>query len=367
MKAVSLESYIPIARPQLGPEEEKAVIEVLRSGQLVQGPRVAAFEAAFATATGAEQAVATSSGSTALFLALAAHGVGPGDEVITSPLTFIATANAIVQAGARPVFADVDETLNLDPARVEALISPRTKALLPVHLHGNPCDLRQLGAIAERHGLALVQDACQAVGASIAGRGLGSFGTAVYSLYATKNITTGEGGMVTTNDPAVAARVAALRHQAYSAGGGYRHDEVGYNYRLTEMQAAIGLCQLDRLEAVTSARRDNAAFYDQAVDGVRFPRPHVLPSSFHVYHQYVLRVPAGSRVQRDPLQSELDLRGIGTGVHYPVPVHCQQPYRELGADCPAAERASSEMLSIPVHPGVSEADRERVAAALAAL
>ena len=160
---------------------------------------------------------------------------------------------------------------------------------------------------------------------------------------------------------------AALRHQAYSAGGGYRHDEVGYNYRLTEMQAAIGLCQLDRLEAVTSARRDNAAFYDQAVDGVRFPRPHVLPSSFHVYHQYVLRVPAGSRVQRDPLQSELDLRGIGTGVHYPVPVHCQQPYRELGADCPAAERASSEMLSIPVHPGVSEADRERVAAALAAL
>jgi dTDP-4-amino-4,6-dideoxygalactose transaminase len=328
---------------------------------------VAAFEAAFAAAAGGSLAVATSSGSTALFLALRAHGIGPGDEVITSPLTFIATANAIVQAGARPVFADVDASLDLDPSQVEALIGPRTKAILPVHLHGNPSDMRALTALARQHRLILIQDACQAVGAEVDGRPLGSFSTAVYSLYATKNITTGEGGMITTDDPAVAAACASLRHQAYAPGGAYRHLEVAYNFRLTEMQAAIGLCQLERLPAITQARRENAAFYDVAIDAERFPRPKILAGHVHVYYQYVLRIRPRGQLDRAAVQAALDRRGIGTGVHYPVPVHLQPPYRELAASCPEAERAADEILSIPVHPGVSEHDRERVAEALKAL
>jgi dTDP-4-amino-4,6-dideoxygalactose transaminase len=328
---------------------------------------VAAFETAFAAATGATFAVATSSGSTALFLALKAHGIGPGDEVITSPLTFIATANAIVQAGARPVFADVDATLDVDPTRVEALIGPRTKAILPVHLHGNPSDLRALTALARQHGLILIQDACQAVGAEVDSRPLGAFSTAVYSLYATKNITTGEGGMITTDDPGVEAASASLRHQAYAPGGDYRHLEVAYNFRLTEMQAAIGLCQLERLPAITQARRANAAFYDATIDAERFPRPEILADHAHVYYQYVVRVPSQGRLDRAAVQAALERHGIGTGVHYPVPVHLQPPYRELAASCPGAERAADEILSIPVHPGVSERDRERVAEAFAAL
>src|SRR5262245_45637354 len=201
---------IAISRPTFGPEEEAAVLAVMRSGQFAQGEQVRRFEAAFAAATGASFAVATSNGTTALLLALLAHGVGPGDEVITSPLTFIATANAIVQAGARPVFADVDDSLNLDPAAVERLAGPRTRAVVPVHLHGSPCDLWALARVAEERGLVVIQDACQAVGATLGGRRLGSLGTAVYSFYATKNLTTGEGGMITTNDPQVADRCARL-------------------------------------------------------------------------------------------------------------------------------------------------------------
>jgi dTDP-4-amino-4,6-dideoxygalactose transaminase len=364
---IASELFIPIARPVLGPEEEAAVLEVMRSGQLVQGPRVAAFEARFAAATGGKHAVATSSGSTALFLALKAHGIGPGDEVITSPLTFIATANAIVQTGARPVFADVDDTLNLNPELVVSLIGPRTRAILPVHLHGNPADLGRLGELAERHRLALIQDACQAIGATVDGRPLGSFGTAVYSLYATKNITTGEGGMVVTDDPQVVRRCASLRHQAYSGEGPYLHDDIGFDYRLTEMQAAIGICQLEKLEGITAARRANAAYYDEVIDGAKFGRPRVLPGHQHVYYQYVLRLPSGTGRSRDSAMAALEQAGIGTGVHYPVPLHLQPPYTGSGALCPEAERACSEMLSIPVHPGVSESDRQRVARAVNAL
>src|SRR4029077_4104363 len=195
---------IPIARPQLGPEEEAAVLEVMRSGVLTQGERTRAFEQGFATAMGAEHGVATCNGSVALYLALLAHGIGPGDEVITSPLTFIATANAIAHTGAVPVFADVDDTLNLDCHAAERLISPRTKAIVLVHLHGNPGDVESFAGLTQEHGLSLIQDACQAVGATVDGRPLGAFGTAVYSFYATKNITTGEGGMVITNDAQVA-------------------------------------------------------------------------------------------------------------------------------------------------------------------
>lgn len=358
---------IPISRPTFGHDEEQAVVDVMRSGQFAQGERVHAFERAFAAATGARSAVATSSGTTALFLALLAHGVGPGDEVITSPLTFIATANAICQTGATPVFADVDDTLNLSVDTVAPLIGPRTRAIVPVHLHGNPCDLVALGDLAVRHGLAMVQDACQAVGADVSGRLLGAYGTAVYSFYATKNLTTGEGGMVTTEDPVVAAVCAALRHQAY-ASTEYVHDRIGYNFRMTEVQAAIGLVQLGRLPAITARRRRIARHYDGMVQEDAFARPETRAGAGHVYHQYTLRVPASDGAERDRVREALGGAGVATGVYYPVPVHRQPAYRRHADSCCwNAERASRDMLSIPVHHALTDAEVETVGRALTAL
>jgi dTDP-4-amino-4,6-dideoxygalactose transaminase len=354
---------IPIARPQLGREEEAAVIEVMRSGALAQGEKVNAFEGEFSSRMGARHGVATCNGTAALYLALRAHGISSGDEVITSPLTFIATANAISHAGATPIFADVDESLNLDLDAVAELIGPRTRAIVPVHLHGNPCDLSRFTELAERHGLALVQDACQAVGATVSGQPLGAFGTAVYSLYATKNITTGEGGMIVTNDPQVAQICASLRHQAYS-NEPYVHEAIGHNFRMTEMQAAIGLVQLSKLQAVSEQRRENAAYYDDHIT-CHFRRPRVAPTGRHVYHQYTLRVPDGRRETRDEVRAELERGGVASGVYYPVPLHLQLPYVKLGNPrCRFAEQAAADMFSIPVHPGVSELDRIQVAAAL---
>ena len=358
------EALIPIARPQFGPEEEAAVLEVMRSGAFAQGARVKAFEDSVAAVSGARFAVATSNGTAALFLALRASGVGPGDEVITSPLTFIATANAIVHAGARPVFSDVDSSLNLDPALVERAITPRTRAIVPVHLHGNPADLPAFEELARRHRLLLIQDACQAIGATLAERPLGSFGTAVYSFYATKNLTTGEGGMVITNDPEVARVCASLRHQAYAAQP-YLHDAVAFNHRMTEMQAAIGAVQLARLPALTRRRRETASLYDELVAVNGFTRPAVRREATHVYHQYTLRVRDGARHSRDEVRERLRSAGVATGVYYPVPVHRQPAYREFAqVQCPVAERAASDMFSIPVHPGLTDAERERVIEAL---
>jgi len=359
---------IPISRPSLGQEEERAVLDVMRSGQLAQGERVRRFEEAFARATGAGAAVATSSGSSALYLALLAHHIGPGDEVITSPLTFVATANAIVQAGATPVFADVDDSLNLSVEAATRLITPRTKCIITVHLHGNPCDLVSLTQIAGRHGLIVIQDACQAVGATVAGRPLGSYGTAVYSFYATKNLTTGEGGMVTTNDSRVAELCASLRHQGY-AGQPYVHDRVGFNFRMTEIQAAIGLVQLKGLACITERRRRIASYYDEVIPTGRFKRPRTVPRAGHVYHQYTLRESASADTSpaavrdRDELRRSLSEAGIATGVYYPVPIHRQPAYRAYdSARCPEAERASADMFSIPVHHSLSDAEIETVGA-----
>jgi len=360
---------IPISRPTFGPEEEAAVLAVMRSGQFAQGEQVRRFEAAFAAATGAPFAVATSNGTSALFLALLAHGVGPGDEVITSPLTFIATANAIMQTGARPVFADVDDSLNLDPAAAARLIGPRTRALLPVHLHGNPCDVCKFSELATQHNLALIQDACQAVGATVYGRPLGSFGTAVYSFYATKNLTTGEGGMITSNEPAIADFCSTLRHQGYSAQP-YVHDRIGYNFRMTEVEAAIGLAQLTKLRRINDRRRSIASLYDTAIAPDRLHRPRIAVGACHVFHQYTLRLGSKDGIAghqaaaraRDLARQALDRAGVETGVYYPVPVHRQPPYRQLnGSACPNAERASDDMLSIPVHNSLSDAEVEYVA------
>lgn len=352
---------IPIARPMIGDEEKRAVLEVLESGMLAQGSRVEAFEKAFAEMCGAKHAIATSSGTTALHVALLAHGIGPGDEIITTPFTFIASANSILYVGAKPVFVDIDPvTFNLDPDGVERAITPRTRAILPVHLFGLPCDMAALTDIAARHGLTIIEDACQAHGAEHLGRRVGSFGTACFSLYPTKNITSAEGGMVTTPDDAVAESCRLLRQHGMRRR--YYHDEIGYNFRMTDVHAAIGLAQLRKLERFNAARAANAAFYDAHLCGVTTP---VAPAGYrHVYHQYTIRVPDG---KRDALADHLRQQGVGTGIYYPVAIHQQTYYTEqLGyrLHLPEAESAASEVLSLPVHPALSRSDLETVVTAI---
>jgi perosamine synthetase len=313
---------ISIARPLFGLEEEASIQRVLASGQLAQGENVAAFERRFAEVCQVREAVAVSSGTAALHLALLAHGVGPGDEVITTAFTFAATANAILLAGAAPIFVDIEpDTYNIDVALVEAAITPRTKAILPVHLYGHPCDMRRLVPLAAARGIAIIEDACQAHAATIDGKSVGSFGTGCFSFYATKNITTGEGGMVTTNDPEHAERVRLLRSHGQKER--YYHVALGYNLRMTEMQGALGLVQLEKLERFTEQRIANAAFLTERFQG-SVQTPVTRQGYRHVYHQYTIRVPGN----RDAWATHLRDRGIETAVHYPLAIHQQPYYRE---------------------------------------
>jgi dTDP-4-amino-4,6-dideoxygalactose transaminase len=340
---------IPIARPQLGEEEKRAVADVLDSGALAQGPRVQELEERFAALVGVPHAVATSSGTTALHLALLAAGVGAGDEVITVPFSFIASATSILFAGARPVFVDVDEadfTMAVD--RVEAAVTPRTRALMPVSLYGQPADLPALAELAERRGLTLVEDAAQAHGAAVGGRPSGSWGIGAFSFYPTKNMTTGEGGMITTADGEIADRARLMREHGMRVR--YRHEIVGYNFRMTDIHAAIGIIQLARLAANNARRRAIAARYDADLSGVITPR--VRPGATHVYHQYTIRVQ-----RRDEFVERLRERGIGSAVYYPIPIHRQAPFVALGYGeerYTVAERLATEVLSIPVHPALSD-------------
>jgi dTDP-4-amino-4,6-dideoxygalactose transaminase len=354
---------ISIVKPYLRKEEQDAVLAVLESGQIAQGARVAEFEDRFAAFCGVRHAVAVSSGTTALWLALLAHGIGPGDEVITTPFSFIATGNAVLYTGARPVFVDIDPwTFNLDPEGIESAITPRTRAILPVHLYGLPCDMERIMDIAGRHGLAIIEDAAQAHGAAVRGRPVGSFGTGCFSFYATKNMTTGEGGMVTTNDDAVADQVRMLR--AHGMRRRYYHEQIGYNCRMTDIQAAIGLVQLTRLPELTARRQANADFLCRALAGVAavIP-PHIPTGRTHVFHQFTLRVQHG----RDELRARLTEAGIGSEVYYPVPIPSQEVYRHLGlsAHVPIAEAAGQEVVSLPVHPSLSPSELEQIACAVA--
>ncbi len=344
---------IPIAKPLIGPEEKQAVLDVLESGMLAQGSRVEAFEKAFAEKCGTRYAVATTSGTTALHLALLAHGIGPGDEVITTPFTFIASANSILYAGARPVFVDIDpKTFTMDPALIEKAITPATRAILPVHLFGLCSNMNAIQSIASQHGLAVIEDACQSHAAETMGKKAGSFGTGAFSFYATKNMTTGEGGMITTDDEAIAEQSRLLRQHGMRVR--YYHDQLGYNFRMTDIQAAIGLAQIKKLDQFNAARIQNARFLTDNLCGVGLPK---VPEGYtHVFHQYTIRV--GSQ-RRDAMLAHLHEKGIGTGVFYPVPVHQQSFYRnKLGYDVslPQAEKAASEVLSLPVHPGLSSGD-----------
>lgn len=348
---------ISIARPLVGEEEKQAVLAVLDSGMLAQGPGVRAFEQAFAEMCGVEHAVATSSGTTALHVALLAHGIGPGDEVITSPFTFIASANSILYTGARPVFVDIDpETFNVNPSLIEAAITANTKAIMPVHLFGLSCDMAPIMTLAARHDLVVVEDACQSHGAYYGAQRVGSFGTGAFSLYPTKNITSAEGGMITTNDTQVAETSRIIRQHGMRRR--YYHDELGFNFRMTDVHAAIGRAQLKKLSQFNEARQRNARFFSEHLEGVTVP---VVPEGYeHVFHQYTIRVPAG---RRDALVAHLQGKGIGTGVYYPIPIHMQTVYRQqFGYDVhlPVAEQAAQEVLSLPVHPALTQADLETI-------
>lgn len=374
---------IPISKPQIGDEEKRLVMQVLDSGMLVQGPRVAELEQRWAEACQTKHAIAISNGTAALHTALLAHGIGPGDEVITVAFTFIASVNSIIYCGARPVFADIDPiTFNIDPDTIEALITPRTKAIMPVHLYGHPADMQRIMAIAQKYGLAMIEDSAQAIGASYDDKPAGSFGTGCFSLYATKNVMSAEGGMITTSDDAIAKRCRLIR--AHGMEKRYYHDMLGFNFRMSDLHAAIGLAQLSRLEAITQQRKANAEFMNANINNPRLVLPSggnlkkieneklegeqsnssfsMLNSKFsHAWHQYTVRVQNG--LDRDAAVAKLTAAGIGTGVFYPVPAHQQKHIREMGfgdVTLPVTEQLAKEVFSLPVHPALSPSDLEEI-------
>lgn len=354
---------IPLAKVVVGAAEEAAVLSVLRSGQLAAGERVAELERSFARLHQAAHVIAVSNGTAALVAALRAHDIGPGDEVITSPLTFVATLNAIMEVGAIARFADVAEDLTLDPAALEALITPRTRAVLPVHLYGLPAAMREISAVAREHGLAVIEDAAQAHGARVAGAPVGAGATATFSLYATKNITCGEGGLITTDDDEIAARLRLLRNHGMRAR--YDYAMPGSNYRLTDLQAAVACVQLERLPAIQADRSRNATLLSAGLAGLR---GLVLPADpadrLHAWHQYAVQVTAEARLDRDQLAKFLDAAGIDAVAYYPKLVHdypCYRGHPQVVADeTPRAALAAQQVLSLPVHPALTGADVSRI-------
>jgi perosamine synthetase len=348
---------INMAKPVIGQEEKQAVLEVLDSGIIAQGPRTKAFEDAFAEMITTRHAIATSSGTTALHVALLAHRIGAGDEVITTPFTFIASANSALYVGARPVFVDIDpRTFNIDANKIEAAITERTKAIMPVHLFGLCCDMDPIMDIARHHNLVVIEDACQSHAAQYKGKKAGSFGTGTYSLYPTKNITSAEGGMITTDDELVNESCRVIRNHGMRVR--YYHDELGFNFRMTDVHAAIGLAQIKKLAQFNANRQANARFYTEHLRGV--VTPFVPEGCEHIYHQYTIRIPDG---RRDALREYLKENGVGSEIYYPVPIHKQRFYvEEFGYNqtLPETELAAQEVLSIPVHPSLNQADLETV-------
>jgi dTDP-4-amino-4,6-dideoxygalactose transaminase len=337
-----------------------AIDRVIERGWFVLGPEVEAFEQEFAAASGAPHAVGVGSGTDAISLTLRALGVGPGDEVITTPLSAVFTALAIAAVGARPVFADIDASrLTIDPAQIDRFVGPRTRAIVPVHLYGQPADMAGIERVASRHGLAIVEDCCQAHFATAGGRPVGTIGVAgAFSFYPTKNLgALGDGGAVITRDAGLADRVRRLRNGGQR--GRYDHDQLGVNSRLDEIQAAVLRSRLPHLKAWTSRRRDLAARYRT---GLRDTGVEVPPEcdSGHVYHLFVVRVP-----DRDRFQRQLAADGIETLVHYPMPIPRQKAFAHTApADCPIAARVCAEVLSLPLHPRLSDNDLDCVVSAV---
>jgi dTDP-4-amino-4,6-dideoxygalactose transaminase len=346
-------------------EIDAAVLRVLDSTQFILGDEVAAFEREFAHYCGTSEAVGVNSGTSALHLALLAAGVGPGDEVITVPFTFVATAAAIVYAGARPVFVDVDpDTCNMDPAQVERAMTTRTKAIIPVHLYGHPADMDPILDLARRRGVTVIEDAAQAHGAEYKDRRCGSIGTlAAFSFYPGKNLGAyGEGGAVVTSDAALARKIRVMR--SWGEERRYEHSVKGFNYRMDGIQGAILRVKLRHLEAWTEARRARAAHYERAFSSSGVKTPIERPDCRHVYHVYAVRL-----AHRDATRAALQAQGIQTGVHYPIPIHLQPAHADLGyapGDFPVSEALASQVLSLPMFAELTTEQVETVARAVVA-
>ncbi len=359
---------IPLARPYVDAREEELVLDVLRSGTLCLGEVAPAFERAFAERVGCNYAVACSSGTTGLHTALHRVGVGPGDEVITSSFSFIASANVVVFERATPIFADIDErTFNLDPAAVEGAITPRTRAILPVHIFGYPCDIEALNAIARKHGLAVIEDACEGVGTTIDGRHVGTHGNpAVYGFYPNKQITTGEGGLITTDDPDVYRELRSLVNQGRSDNGDWLvHQRIGFNYRMDEMSAAVGLAQLEKLDQMLEMRAAVAERYNRLLagtPGLELPYRGPQPRSWFIYY---VRLADG--IDRAAVMEALADRGVSSRPYLPA-IHTQPPYRERfgygPGMLPVTERVSRATLALPFFPQLEDDDVDYVCVAL---
>ncbi|MDX3577666.1 MULTISPECIES: DegT/DnrJ/EryC1/StrS family aminotransferase [unclassified Streptomyces] len=361
--------FIPAAKPVIGEEEIEAAVRVLRSGMVVQGPEVAAFEEEFSELVDGRHCVAVNSGTSALHLSLLALGLGPGDEVIVPSFSFAASANAVRLVGADVVFADIDpETFCLSPAAVEAALSPRTAAIMPVHLYGHPAAMDQIMAIAQQHGLAVVEDACQAHAAALNGTPVGAFGAAgTFSFYPTKNMHSLEGGMISTGDAETARTLRLLRNQGMETR--YANEIVGANVRMTDVSAAIGRVQRGKLDAWTEQRIANAAYLTEHITAPNVLTPKVAEGARHIYHQYTVRIQG----DRDAAMAKLTEAGIGNAVYYPTPIHRLKPYWEPDQkagrdwDLPETDRAAAEVVSLPVHPALSTQDLERIVTAVNAL
>jgi len=353
-------------------EVRAAVGEVLESQRCIGGPKVAECERAIAAYAGCKHGIGASSGTDAILNALMSLGVGPGDEVITTPFTFFATVGCIVRVGAKPVFVDIDpRTYNIDPAGIEAAVTERTKAVMPVHLFGQMADMDPIAEAAEKHELAVIEDAAQAIGAEYKGRRAGSVGTCgCFSFYPSKNLGgIGDGGMIVTDDEALAERCTLMRN--HGGPGGYQHKFVGGNFRLDAIQAAVILVKLKYLEQWHAARQANAAYYDaKFADCDAILTPYVEPHNRMIYNQYVIRIRAQrGGADRDAVKTHLDEMGIGNAIYYPVPLHLQDCFADLGygeGNFPHAEQAAREVLALPVYPELSDAQQNEVAEAVLA-
>jgi perosamine synthetase len=360
---------VPLARPDIGPLEEELVLQALRSGTLALGPFAEELEQEVASLAGRRHGVAVSSGTAGLHLAMAALGIGPADEVITTPFSFVASANCILYQGAKPVFADIEEeTLGLDPAAAEAAVTPASRALLPVDVFGHPCRLPELDEVARRHRLKLVEDACEALGSSLEGRPTGSFGEiAAFAFYPNKQVTTGEGGMLVTDDDALADVLRSLRNQGRDADGTWlRHVRLGYNYRLDELSAALGVAQLRRRDELAAGRARVVAAYQQRLDGLSWlTLPSAAVGASVDWFVYVVRLAGG--IDRDRLVSQLAEAGIPSRPYF-RPIHLQPVYRErfgfTTGDFPVTERVAASTLALPFASSLADADVDRVCEAL---
>jgi len=351
---------IPIAKPYIGDEEIKAVSDVLKSGIIAQGPKVRELEEKFARFCGTKYAIAVNSGTAALHTALHVIGINQGHEVITTPFTFISTATTILMQGAKPIFIDIDEdTFNINPEKIKDKISEKTKAILTVDLYGHLCDYDKISKIAKENNLLVMEDSCQALDAEFNGKKAGSFGDiGNFSFYATKNITCGEGGILTTNHKEYAENAKLFRQHGRSKMSGYEYITLGYNYRMTDICAAILLEQLKKIDTITKKRTENAEYLSNGLKKIKgIKTPIVEKGNKHVFHQYTIKVENDFKLSRDELMEYLSKKEISSAVYYPKPLHLLEHFKKLGykeGDFPIAEKLSKQVLSLPVHPHLTK-------------